>query len=408
MISPAWIGVAPVARHRRCPQQLSFWFTIAERPRTGVDHSCQLCQNLTAKRNLSAPLCRDDPHFAPTLALRVPVRAVYCIVDKQPQLRGENAMGSPSSRSRSSSISSSDEAVVDPPGAMWSSVAGNSDTQQHAPSPTGVGAGSAAAGSSDASATSATRRGRVIKKPVRLEEQDPGRQTLPGRNGRADGPAKNAAGTDSAQPGTSVGTAVAGTLSANGKAGDQASGKGRAAAEEPPAPAAGGAERCVARLGTATSSDSVETVARKAALVTGSSSNGQDSVKADKGSSSSSAGAAPLSAGTGSVVRMALPLETRTSGSELAPQGDAEEAGGAGSAAGEPSKKGKGSVRERDRLIVPDPPPERPVGGLGPSPEDTIKEYKRAFDDVREGFVTQPPRRPHRRAKEKLNTVRRF
>ena len=71
-----------------------------------------------------------------------------------------------------------------------------------------------------------------------------------------------------------------------------------------------------------------------------------------------------------------------TSGS--APKGDAEEA--AGSGGGEVSKRARSSAgRERDRLVVPDPLPARPVGGLGPAPEDTIKEYKRAFDDVREG-----------------------
>lgn len=322
--------------------------------------------------------------------LYAPIRAVN--VYKQQQPRGETAVGSPFSRSRSSSISSSDEAVTEPPGGMWSFATSNSSNQQHAPSSVGSGSvGSSAAGNGDASATSATRRGRVIKKPVRLEEQDPGRQTLPGRNGRADAPAKlatRAAAADPAQPRAAIG-APAGASSANGKAGvQQASGKGRAAAEEPAtATVVGGSERCVARLGTAASSISVETGARNAAQAAGSS-NGKDGVEADKDSSSSSAGVAspPSSSAAGSVVRTALPLDRRTSGSTSGstPQGDAEEAGGAGSAAGESSKKGKGSVRERDRLVVPDPPPERPVGGLGPAPEDAIKEYKRAFDDVRE------------------------
>lgn len=295
---------------------------------------------------------------------------------KQPQLQGENAPGSPSTRSRSSSISSSDEAVTEPPAGLWSSSAVNSSTRQQAS--VGVGDGSAAgAGSGDALATSATRRGRVIKKPVRLEEQDPGRQTLPGRNGRADAPAKlaaQAAAAGPAQPGTAGGGAAA-VSSANGKAGGQASGKDRAAAEEPAAAAGGGAERCVARLGTATSGGSAETGTKKAVQAAGSS-DGKSGFEADKGST----GGAQSSSAADSVVRMAMPLERRTSGS--ASQGDAEEAG---DAAGESSKKGKGSVRERDRLVVPDPPPERPVGGLGPAPDEAIKEYKRAFDDVREG-----------------------
>lgn len=320
-------------------------------------------------------LCRDLPRFTPMLAL------------KQPQLRGEDAAGYPSTRSRSSSISSSDEAVTELPTGLWSSATGNSSTQQQAPSTAGsasVGVGgesAAGAGSSDASATSATRRGRVIKKPVRLEEQDPGRQTLPGRNGRADAPAKLAAAAGLAQP-RAAGGAAAALSSANGKAGGQASGKGPAAVEEPAAAVVGGAERCVARLGTAASGDSVEAGTRNAVQAAGSS-KGKGSVEADEDSSSSPADGAPSSSTAGSVVRTVLPLERRTSGS--APQGDAEEAGDAGGAAGEASKKGKGSIRERDRLVLPDPPPERPVGGLGPAPEDAIKEYKRAFDDVREG-----------------------
>lgn len=315
---------------------------------------------------------------------------------------GENAVGSPSSRSRSSSISSSDEAVIELPwavrnrGGMWSSATSNSHSQQQAPSSVAagsgdVGAGSAAAGNGDASATSATRRGRVIKKPVRLEEQDPGRQTLPGRNGRAEAAAKvaaRAAAAGQAQP-EATGGGAAGLSSANGKAGGQESGKGGAAGKEPATAIVGGAERCVARLGTGN---------RKVAQADGSGNggngnrNGKSGVETNKGSSSAgaAAGVATSSSTASSLVRTALPLEGRAAGS--VPQGDAEEAGDAGGAAGDASKKGRNSVRERDRLVVPDPPPERPLGGLGPAPDDAIKEYKRAFDDVRE--ITQRPCRP--------------
>lgn len=278
---------------------------------------------------------------------------------------------SPSSRtrSRSSSDSSSDEAVIELPPVVRNR-GGSSSTRQRAPSSVGsgsVGAGVAsAAGSSDVSAASATRRGRLIKKPIRLEEQALGRQTLPGRNGRADAPSKLAVRTAApgqAQPGAAAG-AAAGASSAGGKSGGQARGKGRAAVEEPAA-AAGGAERCVARLGSAASSDRVETRTRNVAQ-SADSSNSNGGVETNQGLSS--VDVAPSSAAAGPVVRMPLPLERRTVG--VTPQG------------------GRGAVRERDRMAVPDPPPERPTGGLGSAPDDTIKEYRRAFDDVREGTVS--------------------
>lgn len=252
----------------------------------------------------------------------------------------------------------------------------------------GTGGSSATGG---APATAATRLGRVIKKPVRLEEQNPGRQTLAGRNGRADAPARLAA--RAAVAALSAAAAAAATAeepaaklsSANGKVGDQSSGWSSAAAELP-ATGAGRAERCVARLGTAASNDSSSTVGsvgagNKSTFLRAGSSNSSDSV----GASKSVGTVAVSSSGGGSVVRMALPADGRTAG---LPQraGDADEAVGARiGGSGEPPRRSRYTVRERDRLIVPYPPPERPVRAFGILLDEAVKEYKRAYDNVRSG-----------------------
>ncbi|CAN0389660.1 unnamed protein product, partial [Laminaria digitata] len=75
------------------------------------------------------------------------------------------------------------------------------------------------------------------------------------------------------------------------------------------------------------------------------------------------------------VVRTALPAEGRTAG-----------AGGGGDDAEEVATYVGGDFRRRVRApaptFVPDPPPERPVGGLGLFSDETVREYKRAYEDV--------------------------
>ncbi len=258
------------------------------------------------------------------------------------------------------------------------------------PAASTVGSAAAAAAAAAEGPTPATRTGRVIKKPVRLEEQNPGRQTLPGRSGRADAPAKlaaaRAAAAAAAAAAEEASAAGPSNVVGNSKPGGQAAGKNHVAVEAPspaPAPAAGGAERCVARLGKAAAADDgAGTGNRNTASMNGSSSNGSGGTGTKEASSSASA-ALPSSTG-GSMVRMALPVEGRTSGltPNPNPKPKAEEAVASGS--GDASKKARGAVRERDRLVVLDPLPERPVGGLGSAPDETIKEYSRAFHDVRE------------------------
>lgn len=344
------------------------------------------------------------------------------------QLRLQPKSQDSSPRSRSSSISSSDEAVGTVvevrPARGWSGTRGSAidtdDLHQRAPSPgaaVSIGAwgvpapspptssgqpstshvssaalgragpagaeGSATTGG--APATAATRLGRVIKKPVRLEEQHPGRQTLAGRNGRADAPARLAARAAMAALSGAVGEpAVPVLASANEKVGGQESGWSSATGEGTTvAPGAGGAERCVARLGTAASNDdSVHGVgaSNRSLLSRAGSSNGSDSAAASK--LLSSAGVAVSSSTGGSVLRMALPAEGRTAG---LPQtgGDVDGDVSARVGSGDPSRRPRYTVRERDRLVVPDPPPERPLRALGAVLDEAVREYKRAYDNVR-------------------------
>lgn len=333
-------------------------------------------------------------------------------------------------------MSSSDEAVIEGQfpvvlrDGMRSSMAGNNNLRQQALSPSveselvAVGAGltspqslpsssrssvarsrvvasaveAASIAAGGVSAIPATRIGRVIKKPVRLEQQTPGRQTLAGRSGRADAPAKLAAraAAEAASAAAAAATTVVakepavGFWSANGKAGSQLRGgssvvmEAAAAAARAAAMATGKAERCVARLGTAAGSDGVSTGTRNVLPWASTSSSSIGDVGVSKGSSV--VGVAPSSSTTGSVVKMALPVEGCSAG--LALRRKDGEAGGAGGGSGDTSKRSRGGGRERDRLVMLETPPERPVGGFGPAPEDAIKEYKRAFDDVREGGIT--------------------
>lgn len=343
------------------------------------------------------------------------------------------------SRSRSSSISSSDEAVVKEELQSWpvttgggvqSSAAENTDLQHKAqpsidpgsvgpaaagPAPSqllsalalsfssamssrggatapegSMSAAAAAAATAGVSTTAATRLGRVIKKPVRLEHEKPGRQTLAGRNGRADAPAKVAARVATATAAapaaagavattsatnTATGESAAELSCANGKADSQARGVNVTGGETT---ATGkGAKRCVARLGTAAGSEGV--VDRGDQSVLPSAGNGSVAMSNASGTVSD----ASSSPAASSVVRMALPADVRTAGAPLRGR-DADETGGDGG--GDSSRRSRDSVRERDRMVLPDPPPKRPVGELGPVPEDAIKEYKRAFDDVRKRF----------------------
>lgn len=263
-------------------------------------------------------------------------------------------------------------------------------------------AAAAAAAAAGVSTTAATRLGRVIKKPVRLEHEKPGRQTLAGRNGRADAPAKvaaraaaaaavaataaaaaAAAGAVAATSATNTvtGDSAAGLSCANGKADSHASDANVTAGETT---AMGkGAKRCVARLGTAAGSEGVVGPGDKSVLP--SARNGSVAMSNASGTASD----ASSSPAEGSVARMALPADVRTAGLPLRGR-DADETAGDGG--GDSSRKSRDSVKERDRMVVPDPPPKRPVGGLGPMHEDTIKEYKRAFDDVRKGFSQHFPR----------------
>ncbi|CAN0503288.1 unnamed protein product, partial [Ectocarpus sp. 12 AP-2014] len=340
-----------------------------------------------------------------------------------------------SSRSRSSSISSSDEAVVREELQPWpvttgvgvqSSAAENTDLQHNAqpsidpgsvgpaaagPAPSqllsalalsfssamssrggatapegSMSAAAAAAATAGVSTTAATRLGRVIKKPVRLEHEKPGRQTLAGRNGRADAPAKVAARVAAAAAAaaaaagavaatsatnTATGESAAGLSCANGKADSQARDVNITGGETT---ATGkGAKRCVARLGTAAGSEGVVDQGDQSVLLSG----GNGSVAMSNASGTASD--ASSSPAASSVVRMALPADVRTAGAPLRGR-DADETGGDGG--GDSSRRSRDSVRERDRMVLPDPPPKRPVGELGPLPEDAIKEYKRAFDDV--------------------------
>ncbi|CAM9651574.1 unnamed protein product, partial [Ectocarpus sp. 8 AP-2014] len=338
-----------------------------------------------------------------------------------------------SSRSRSSSISSSDEAVVREElqpwpvttgGGVQSSAAENTDFRHKAqpsidpgsvgpaaagPAPSqllsalalsfssaissrggatapegSMSAAAAAAATAGVSTTAATRLGRVIKKPVRLEHEKPGRQTLAGRNGRADAPAKVAARVAAAAAAAAAG-AVAATSATNTATGESAAGlscaNGKADSQARDVNVTGGettatgkgAKRCVARLGTAPGSEGVVGPGDQSVLP--SAGNGSIAMSNASGTASD----ASSSPAASSVVRMALPADVRTAGAPLRGR-DADETGGDGG--GDSSRRSRDSVRERDRMVLPDPPPKRPVGELGPVPEDAIKEYKRAFDDV--------------------------
>ncbi|CAB1113455.1 unnamed protein product [Ectocarpus sp. CCAP 1310/34] len=245
-----------------------------------------------------------------------------------------------------------------------------------------MSAAAAAAATAGVSTAAATRLGRVIKKPVRLEHEQPGRQSLAGRNGRADAPAKVAARVAAAAAAaagavaatsatnTATGESAAGFSCANGKADSQARDVNITGGETT---ATGkGAKRCVARLGTAAGSEGVVDPGDQIVLL----STGNGSVASNASGTASDASSSPAAS---SVVSMALPADVRTAGAPLRGR-DADETGGDGG--GDSSRRSRDSVRERDRMVLPDPPPKRPVGELGPLPEDAIKEYKRAFDDV--------------------------
>lgn len=268
---------------------------------------------------------------------------------------------------------------------------------------------------------SSTRLGRVIKKPARLEEQPSCRQSLSGRSGRADAPARLKArdeATRSAATPTAAATCAAAAATptaaaATAKVGDEASETAAKLVEENRDVGAG-AERCVARLGTAVvpgagtgrllwssgGSDEAHVAAGKVGT-TRSSTRGvkrdigtadlTPSIDSNSNSISSRSGGGGVvgsrgptggaGSSVGSVVRTALPAARRTAGVALA-SGDTEEGSGNGEV-GMGAGAGGGKEAGAGRAVTPEVPPVRPVGGLGEHPDDTIKEYKRAYDDVR-------------------------
>lgn len=84
-----------------------------------------------------------------------------------------------------------------------------------------------------------------------------------------------------------------------------------------------------------------------------------------------------MAASAGSVVRTALPAEGRTAGGS----GGGNDAEEVAAYVGDFRRK----VRAPPPTFVPDPPPERPVGGLGLFADETVREYKRAYEDVSGG-----------------------
>lgn len=267
----------------------------------------------------------------------------------------------------------------------------------------------------------------MIKKPVRLEEQPPCRQTLPGRSGRSDAPAKMKAREEAARTVTtqvySAGTAKGGDETSETVAVVRETAIGSAnivkKSGEDNREGGAGAERCVARLGTAAipeagtdrllwssdGSDETHGAAAKVGatrtsarggkrgtgtvdLATSNGSNGNSSTSRTGGVVGSRGATGGAGSSGGSVVRTALPAAGRTAGVSLAPSRaaaaveDNDEGSGSGEV-GMEAGAGGGKGARVGRATIPDPPPVRPVGGFGEHPEDAIKEYKRAYDDVR-------------------------
>lgn len=308
-----------------------------------------------------------------------------------------------------------------------------------------------------------TRRGRVIKKPVRLEE-NPGPQTLKGRNGRSDAPEKVAARAAAAQAeaeaeakakaiaeaaaaaseaaaARAADSPVEGILRRGARADKRARGApvvgkkhGLAAVETTPKSSLAGSDRCVARLGTAAgggnrgvamSKSSSSSKSSKSRMMPsmpyasnddddelmGKAGNGvswgitglnvSDSGRGDAGKKSRTndnvgTGFCQANVGAGIVpggvvVRTALPAAGRTAGQGANCTGvhdndkdvktvgvDGDTRMGAGTGVETSNRRS----RHAARMIVPDPAPIRPVKELGEFPDETVKEYKRAFDDV--------------------------
>lgn len=203
----------------------------------------------------------------------------------------------------------------------------------------------------------------------------------------------------------------------------------RTATWEAAAPAGGPAattERCVARLGTEANSGGVSRPwvacpSTAAGDLSASSSlagnragenivgdcggvgGGRAGGKSGGGASATdgrSNGANPVASGAGA--GKDTPWERCSLGSLTARVGpDAGgRSGGAAAAVSGPALGGGGGnggfVTPTDKAknadwIVPNPPPQRPVGWLGEDPTETVKEFKRAFEDVSRGPSLAPP-----------------
>lgn len=266
----------------------------------------------------------------------------------------------------------------------------------------------------DADPTTMTSRiGRMIKKPVRLEDQV-AMQMLSPRNGR-DGPWRAAAREAAARvaalaAGTSVSNSSATTLLLNGRQ-PSASSEANVDREKK-----SGTERIIARLGTsfggggAVTGSSTSTVrgwhgrswGDSSSSELGKRSRGHANVNGTNasldGMNGSGAGSGnDLDGSTGfsekKNVRRTLPGSAcrGSAGDEVEVHGAACEAPAASSASGDGGSSnsgggGGGTTLKKSgwggQMIVPYPPPPRPVG-VGTNPEETIKEYRRSFDDVR-------------------------
>lgn len=268
----------------------------------------------------------------------------------------------------------------------------------------------------DADATTMTSRiGRMIKKPVRLEDQV-AMQMLSPRNGR-DGPWRAAAREAAAR----VAALAAGASASNsGTTTSQSNGRPPSASSEANVDREkkGGTERCIARLGTsfggggAITSSSTSTVrgwhgpswgnggsselgkrSRSHGLMNGTNASLAGINGSGTGSGNDLNGSTGLTAKKN--VRRTLPGGAcRGSASdEVEAHGAACEAPAASSASGDGcggssngGGGGGGTTLKKSgwggQMIVPYPAPPRPVG-MGTNPEETIKEYRRSFDDVR-------------------------
>lgn len=214
--------------------------------------------------------------------------------------------------------------------------------------------------------TDKSRAGRVIRKPVKLEA-NPG-PTLPSRTMKLDAPGKVTARSrcvsessmagaerqtsreviivDDTKPSVGCNSPVTGFHSGPMKP------VGNKAENGSPGYCSGGGERVAGKSGGGSSA------------VNGRSKSGSSSSGDDDSWRQCSSGALVGNAGleTGRDSAEVILLEAGTAGDE--------------NTCNTPAGKAK------NVMVTPSPPPERPVGCLGKDPTETVKEYKRAFEDV--------------------------